>query len=169
MFGTTEGHAMSITAVTGPPHSHELLAGGSGLLEVALLAARAAAGARRVESRGPDLDDVDRDALERMRRLLESTAETVEFFETSGQRGARPSASLASSVDVTIHAAMPSIAPAQDSEHLVTFLHSMTNKLGQFLDTPTPQLANEVAAFSAALAQAVSRQTGHTGELTGQL
>jgi hypothetical protein len=168
MFDCTKrGDAMTMTTIAGPPRLHGPL-GGADINDVGLLAARSAAAARRAQ-RGGQFDEIDRQALEALKELFVSSAETVTYFGSGGAHGAQPSSALAATVEATIDAVVPSVNTPEDSERLAAFLGEAAETIDQLLATQTSELAERVAALSSSLASAVNRENGHPGEQTNQL
>ena len=151
---------MMMTAVTGHARDRGLL-GQPDLTDVAMLAARSAAGARRVMSEEA-LDDIDRVSLEGLRDLLSSFAEAITYFGTGGAQGAQ-SGALAATVEATIRAvAQPAMDPGKA-------LRRSADLIRDLLEQPTTAVAAAVAELASGLAVAAGRETGHPGENTSRL
>lgn len=66
-------------SVASAPRDYDLLGGGSDVIDLALLAARSAAAARRAERSSP-LDDIDERSLGALADLLDTSATAIEYF-----------------------------------------------------------------------------------------
>lgn len=93
-----------LIATCSPGHCGDLLAGGSELIEVSLLAARAAVVVDRV-SRGEGVVPDDESILLRLADLLDDAAASVRFFQAGGQhKPPRPGALTDVRITVVIDA-----------------------------------------------------------------
>lgn len=147
---------------------HELLGGGADVLDLALLAARSSAAARRAAASQP-LDDVDRRSLDSLADLLDTSATAIEFFDNAGQAGSRPTGALAARVDVAIDVALHQMPPAADTAALAARLRSWAGEVRSLEGDEQPATAANVADFLGHLTSSVLRATGHPGETTNRL
>ena len=143
----------------------DLLHGGAQLADLSLSATRARSAVIRA-GRGIDLDDLDRLALERMSRILEEAASSMEFFESLGVRGTPPSGALTVRVDATIDAAE---AAARDGD--LQGGSAVLSALAQAAKDVDPHPVDEAAGSRKALSDflerlsvVVGKQLGHVGE-----
>jgi hypothetical protein len=156
-----------LTATASGPGQHDLLRGGSELIDLSMLAARASGAARRA-SAGGTIDDQDRDVFLKLGSLLEAAAESVDFFGSGGQQGSPPSGALAASVDAAIEAVLDEGSRRIEEADLATALHSLSRRVKE-LSAGHPQDAVDLSEFFAELAASVLRQSGHVGEVATSL
>lgn len=145
----------------------DLLHGGAQLADLSLLATRARSAAIWA-GRGIDLDDLDRLALERMSRVLEEVASSMEFFESSGARGTCPGGALAVRVDATIDA-VEAAARDGDSPGGAAALSALAQAAKDVDPHPadeTPGSRKALIDFLERLSAVASNQLGHVGEIS---
>lgn len=147
---------------------YELLRGGSDLLEVALLAARGSAAARRL-AEGESIDADDEQSLSAIAQLLEASAEAVKSFGPAQPGEAPPSGALAARVDVAIEAVLHDADQSLDVESLSRIFESLAAQVRQLVAQRTPELAEPLVGILERLASSVLRETGHVGETTSTL
>lgn len=146
---------------------YELLRGGSDLLDVALLAARASAVARRIVAEDP-LDPDDERSLEAVAQLLEASAMSVKSFRPESATSP-PSGALAARADVAIEAILQDADPSMDIDSLSRMLDDLASKVRGLLVKRDPAAATSLVDVLEALANSVLRETGHVGETTSTL
>jgi hypothetical protein len=164
-----EEQAVIATPAMGPAaRDYDLLRGGADLLDLAMVAARASAAARRV-SEGGSLDDDDRRSLNAVIELLEAAVNVVEFFGHEGQAGLPPSGALAARVDVAIGAIMHDAPAPGDPTAVTETLQKLVAQVRGLMVNQPQDRAAELTAFFAELSSSVLRETGHVGETTSIL
>lgn len=156
------------SATQAPGPAYDLLSGGAELLDIGLLAARSSAAAKRAID-GEALNDVDRQSLEKLAALLESAAQVVEFFGTSGQRDLPPGRTLAAQVDVVIDTAAFEAGPSSDTAKLAKDLRTFAQDARSYAAGGKPADPSRAVGFFEDLASSILRETGHTGERTSIL
>lgn len=160
---------MRSARAAGPsPRDYDLLGGGSDAIDLAMLAARSSAAARRAASLGP-IDDIDRHSLDALAELLERSATAIEYFGTAGQAGTRPSGALAARVDVAIDVVLHEMTGPADTPELAAKLRSWASDVRGVTGQPDAASARDVADFLTVLASSVLRVTGHPGEVAHRL
>lgn len=150
------------------PAGHDLLRGGSELIDLSLLAARAAAAMRRL-AQGVSVDSEDERVLDAMGGLLSEAAGSVEFFDSGGRAGSPPTGALAARVDAAIDAVLNERQQSTDSAALAEKLTQLAHRVRSAVSGADPVEANSLAQLLGDLARSVLRQTGHVGEVTTTL
>jgi hypothetical protein len=140
-----------------------LLGGGSQLIELSLLAARASSASKRV-SAGLELDDQDRRVLDALSDVLEAAARSVEFFDSGGRTGSPAVGALASQVDAAIDAVLDEAPRPEEATELSQRLNSLALLVRRLPAAESE--ATVVAEILSVLTASVLRQTGHVGEVT---
>ena len=164
-----EERMLSAANVVGSaPRDYDLLGGGSDVLDLALLAARSSAAAKRVAGSTP-LDDVDERSLDALADLLDTSATALEFFGNPGQGGSPPSGALAARVDVAIDVVLHQMPGHADTASLAAKLRSWAGEVRSVVVDHDPTEAARLADFLSVLASSVLRVTGHPGETTTRL
>ena len=160
---------MSIgTRAASSARDYDLLDGGADVLDLALLAARSSAAARRAAGSSA-LDDQDLRCLESLAELLDTSATAIEFFSNAGHAGSRPSGALAARVDVAIDLAIHQLSGPVDNAAVADRLRTWAGEVRSLLADEHSSAASEVADFLALLAASVLRATGQPGETTRRL
>jgi hypothetical protein len=145
------------------PGRYDLLGGAADLAGLGLLAARCAAGLRRVEG-GGGLDEDDKSALHGLSALFASSAEAVEFFDTAGQRGIPPGDALSARVDLAIDSVLQTEAQTDDHQAVAQSLKALAESVEAVVETPSTEAAHVLVGICSDLADAVLRETGQVGE-----
>lgn len=159
---------MEATAARNAAADFDLLQGGSDLLDVALLAARSSAAARRaIESKAIDSDD--KQVLGAIAQLLEASAKVVDSFGPHPAASAPPSGALAARVDVAIDAVLHDADRSIDQERLAERLQDLARQVLALISDPGPATAEPLVDVLASLASSVLRETGSVGEITSTL
>ena len=144
-----------------------LLGGGSQVIELSLLTARASAASRRVAS-GLALDEHDLAATAALSSLLVAAAQSAEYFGSAGQHGSPAVGALAPQVDAAIDAVLDEPLRGDGGKDLSERLQELADVVSQ-LPTLTSEAATVIADFLAEMAASVLRQTGRVGEVTTAL
>ena len=147
---------------------YDLLAGGAELLDLGVLSARSSAAAKRAKS-GQKLDDPDQESLTELASLLESAAETVEFFGTNGQIGALPTGALAAQLDVAIDTVAIEMEDVSNTADIVKDLRGLADDARVFASNQTPSNPDRAIVFFRDLSASILRETGRIGERTSPL
>jgi hypothetical protein len=155
-------------AVGSTPRDYDLLGGGSDVIDLALLAARSAAAARRVAGSTP-LDDIDERSLDTLADLLDTSATAIEYFGNAGQGGSPPSGALAARVDVAIDVVLHEMSGPADTDSLAARLRTWAGDVRSLVANQEPAAAASLADFLGLLTSSVLRVTGHPGETTNRL
>lgn len=158
---------MTLTT-SGAALDYELMRGGSELLDVALLAARGSAAARRVAD-GRSLDGEDKVTLDAIAQLLEASAKAVESFGPHHPSTPPPSGALAARVDVAIEAVLHDADVADEAGALSQLLDDLAQQVRKLIDKPDPTSARPLVDTLGGLASSALRETGHIGEITSTL
>ncbi len=156
-------------AVGSTPRDYDLLGGGSDVIDLALLAARSAAAARRVAAGSSSLDDIDERSLDTLADLLDTSATAIEYFGNAGQRGSPPSGALAARVDVAIDVVLHEMRGPADTASLAAKLRTWAGDVRSLVANQEPAAAASLADFLGVLTSSVLRVTGHPGETTNRL
>ena len=128
--------------------------------QVGVLAARGFAASRRI-TLGGTLDETDRSALLNVADLLDTSGRVVEYFTSHGESGQAPSEAVASKLDVTIDAVVDSHPTGASLQEAVTTIAAIVRN---FVSSPSPQVAEELAPFFSLLSRAAARRTAVPGE-----
>ena len=147
---------------------YDLLRGGSELLDVALLAARGSAAARRL-AYAEQIDSDDERSLTALAELLEASAAAVQSFGADPSAVAPPSGGLATRADVAIEAVLHDADPSIDVASLARVFEDLAARVRELLDGRDPAVAQPIVDALAHLAASVLRETGHVGEITSTL
>ena len=147
---------------------YDLLRGGSDLLDVALLAARGSAAARRVAD-GQPIDVEDERSLTSIAQLLEASAAAVQSFGAEPSAVAPPSGALATRADVAIEAVLHDADPSMDVTSLSRIFEDLASQVRELVANRDAATASAIVETLAALAASVLRETGHVGETTSTL
>ena len=159
---------MKTVAAHAASSDYDLLRGGSDLLDVALLAARSSAAARRAAEAGA-IDSDDEQSLKAIAELLEKSAQVVNSFGPLHVESAPPSDAFAARVDVAIDAVLHDADLSVDAEHLAALFDDLARQVRGLIDEPGPGTAGPLVSVLAGLASSVLRETGHVGEITSTL
>jgi hypothetical protein len=146
---------------------YELLRGGSDLLDVALLAARGSAVARRLAAH-ESLDADDERSLAAVVQLLEASSASVKSFRPESAT-APPSGALAARADVAIEAILQDADPSTNVESLSGMLDDLALRVRGLIEDPSATAAASLVDVLGGLAESVLRETGHIGETTSTL
>lgn len=145
----------------------DLMHGGADLVSLSIRAARASSAVRRA-ALGGSLDAEDQTVLSVQIQLLQGAAASVQFFDSSGRAGSRPSGALATQVDAAIDAVLDT-ADTQDQVELSTRLSDLADQVQRVVDGDRDGALDDLANFFAELGKSVLRQSGSVGELTSTL
>lgn len=160
---------MSIgTSAASSARDYDLLDGGADVLDLALLAARSSAAARRA-AESSALDEQDLRCLDSLAELLDTSAAAIEFFSEAGHAGSRPSGALAARVDVAIDLAIHQLSGPVDNAAVADRLRTWAGEVRSLRADEASAVATDVADFLALLAASVLRATGQPGETTRRL
>lgn len=147
---------------------NELLRGGSELVDLALLSARATSAVRRAVG-SCDLDDRDRDALNALGDVLAESARAVDFFTQGGRAGSRPAGAMAARLDAAIDAILDDgPVPLLSAKELKDRLSSLARSLKAVATSPGPSAATVLPVIEH-LARSLANRAGHIGESTAVL
>lgn len=166
--GSDRPAALIRTTAVRSARDYDLLDGGADVLDLALLAARSSAAARRAAA-SMALDQHDQKSLDSLADLLETSATAIEFFSNAGQAGSRPSGALAARVDVAIDLAIHQSPGPVDNEAVANRLRMWAGEVRSLLADEHSASAAGIADLLAGLAAAVLRATGQPGETTHRL
>lgn len=159
---------MAVVANHAVPPEYDLLRGGSDLLDVALLAARGSAAARRVVE-GGTLDKEDLTSLRALANLFRASASAVRSFGPHPPASAPPGGALAARVDVAIDAVLHDVEATADVASLAKILEDRASAVEALVEDGDASHAAALVEALSALASAVLRETGHVGEVTTTL
>jgi len=163
------GAVLNVAAGPGSvPREYDLLGGGSDVIDLALLAARSSAAARRVAALAA-IDDVDRSSLDALADFLDRSAVAIEYFGNAGQGGVPPPAAFAARVDVAIDVALHELPGPADTASLAAKLRSWAGEVRSVIADQDPSAASNVADLLSVLTSSVLRVTGHPGETANRL
>ena len=168
MFATTEDQDHRTPPFEGAAAGYDLLRGGSDLADLALLAARGSAAARRA-GEGSPLDAEGERSLGAIAQLLEESAKVVDSFGPAGSAAAPPSGALAAQVDVAIDAVLHTAGPPIDPQTLAALLQRLARQVRVLISSPSPTTADPLVDVLAHLASSVLREMGSVGEITSTL
>lgn len=155
-------------AAASSARDYDLLDGGADVLDLALLAARSSAAARRAAG-SSTLDEQDLRCLDSLADLLDTSATAIEFFSNAGKLGSRPSGALAARVDVAIDVAIHQLSGPVDNAAVAARLRTWAGEVRSLRADEHSSSATDVADFLAVLAASVLRATGQPGETTHRL
>ena len=147
---------------------YDLLRGGSDLLDVALLAARSSAAARRLGG-GHPIDSEDEFSLAAVAELLEASATSVKSFGPEPRSTAPPSGALAAHAEVAIEAVLQGADSTLDVESLSNIFEHLALQVREVISSRDARVAEQLVDVLARLASSVLRETGHVGENTSTL
>ncbi len=147
---------------------YDLMRGGSELLDVALLASRGSAAARRVANHEP-IDAADVRSLTAIAQLLETSALAVQSFGADPSGVAPPSGALATRADVAIEAVLQDADPSIDVASLSAVFENLASQVRDLIAHPDAAIAGPIVNALGELAASVLRETGHVGEFTSTL
>ncbi len=164
---------MTAAACSRAASDFDLLSGGSDLLDLALLAARGAAAARRM-SEGVATDADDQRSLSALAVLFEQSARAVEAFDPQHSSTPPPTGALAARVDVAIdavlHASTSAVdLPTANAEGISKLFERLAAEVKVVVSGHEPDRARALVALLDALAASVLRETGHVGEITSPM
>jgi hypothetical protein len=163
------GSAMPYASASIHVAQPDLLRGGSELVDLSMLAARASAAARRL-SAGGTLDVEDRTIMETLASVLEAAARSVEFFGSEGRSGSPASGALAARIDAAIDAVLHEDGRPTAGPNLVAELYTLGSRVRELSnESVTVDEAVKLGEFFADLAASVLRQSGNVGEVTATL
>ena len=135
-------------------------------LSLGAMAARAAAAIRRRKS--GIADDIDRQVLGDLSRLLTDTAAALEYVESRGATGQVSSRNFATITALEVLGDLP--ATKVDSRHLRAWLTKFARTLDDVASgSAKGSVSDTTLTFLAALSDAAIRRAGTTGELSPTL
>jgi hypothetical protein len=137
-------------------------------LDVALLAARGSAAARRI-AEGGDIDNEDQRSLTAVAQLLKASAKAIGAFGGQVPHRAPPSGALAARVEVAIDAVLQDADASVDAPRLSNLLEDLANRVQALAFGSDRSDANQVVHDLSGLASSALRETGHVGETTSTL